>query len=147
MSTIFTLNARSNIFLEVVRNHFKLSNPIIRREIQRMHRTMKDVLIAKNINYANLKMALVPNDDRHEAGFIFDSTMIESASYGREVMQQVLPLLEKRTRQIILVGDLLGDDQQLIFEILMESLTLSRSFTFKHGTLLFCVYINNLSRH
>ena len=112
-----------------------------------MHRTMKDVLIAKNINYANLKMALVPNDDRHEAGFIFDSTMIESASYGREVMQQVLPLLEKRTTQSILVGDLLGDDQQLIFEILMESLTLSRSFTFKHGTLLFCVYINNLSRH
>jgi hypothetical protein len=64
-----------------------------------------------------------------------------------KIMQRILPLLDKRTTQSILVGDLLGDDQKLIFEILKESLVLKRSFTFKHATLLFCVYINNLSQH
>ena len=147
MSTIFTLNARDNVSLEVARDHFKLSNPRIRREIQSMHRTMIDALAAKGINYEDLKTSLVPSADRHEAGFIFDSTAIESLDYGREIMQQVLPLLDKRTTQSILVGDLLGDDQQLIFEILKESLILSRSFTFKRGNLRFCVYINNLSQH
>ena len=64
---IFTLNARENIFLEVVRDHFKLSNPRIKREIQSMHRTMHAALTAKGIDYANLKAALVPSAVRHEA--------------------------------------------------------------------------------
>lgn len=147
VSTIFTLNARGNIFLEILRDHFELSTPRIRKEIQSMHRTMHDALASKKINYADFKTALVPSADRHEAGFIFDSTAIESSFYGREVMQQVLPLLDKRTTQSILVGDLLGNDQRFIFEVLQESLLLSRSFAFKHGTLLFCVYINNLSEN
>ncbi len=146
MNMIFTLEARDNIALEVMRDYFKLSNPHIRKEIQKMHQTMNNALAAKGINYTNLKTALVPSADRHEAGFIFDSTAIKSQFYGREVMEQVLPILDKRTNQSILVGDLLGDNQQLIFEILQESLILSRSFTFKHGTLLFCVYLNNLSQ-
>jgi hypothetical protein len=147
VSMIFTLNVRGNVFLEVVRDYFKLGNPRIKREIQSMHCTMHAALAAKGIDYAKLKAALAPSADRHEAGFIFDSTVIKSSSYGREIMQKILPLLDKRTTQSVLAGDLLGNDQKFIFEILTESMILSRSFTFKHATLLFCVYVNNLSQH
>lgn len=40
---------------------------------------------------------------------------------------------------------MLGDDQPLIFDILKDSKSLARSFTFSHSTLLYGVYINNLS--
>jgi hypothetical protein len=142
---IFTLNARGHIMLEVMRDYFKMSNPRVRAEIQDIHRATQEALAAKGIKYADLKAALVPSADRHEAAFLFDSKAIESSWYGCEVIQQILPLLDERTTQSVLCGDLLGDDQRLIFEILEESLVLSRSFEFQHGTLLFCVYINNLS--
>jgi len=117
----------------------------MRREIQRLHGELIDILNSKGIKYENLRAALVPVMDRQEAAFIFDSTAFDSGLYGRETFQHVLPLLEPKTTQSLLVGDLLGEDQHLIVEILRESMVLSRSFTFKHSTLLYCVYINNLS--
>ena len=131
--------------LEVMRDHFGITAPRMRREIQRLHGELIDILNSKGIKYENLRAALVPVMDRQEAAFIFDSTAFDSGLYGRETFQHVLPLLEPKTTQSLLVGDLLGEDQHLIVEILRESMVLSRSFTFKHSTLLYCVYINNLS--
>ena len=39
----------------------------------------------------------------------------------------------------------LGNNQDLIFDILEESLVLSRNFDFVHGSALYCVYVTNLS--
>ncbi|QFX97047.1 hypothetical protein GCD22_02910 [Acidithiobacillus thiooxidans ATCC 19377] len=117
----------------------------MRKEILRLQGDVVKILASKGIQYSDLRSALVPSADRHEAAFIFDSTEIESGMYGREVLKQVLPLLDPRTTQSVLVGDLLGDDQDLIVEILQESMILARSFTFRHSTLLYGVYINNLS--
>ncbi len=83
--------------------------------------------------------------DKEEAIYLFDSTAIDTGLYGRQIFDQLLPLLDSRSTQSILVGDLLDDDQRLIYEIISESMILSRSFTFKHSTLIFGVYINNLS--
>jgi hypothetical protein len=142
---IFTLDARDNIMLEVMRDYFGLTNPVVKCEIQAMHQATVTALASKGIRYSELRSALVPQADRHEAGFIFDSQCIKSSWYGLEVARAYLPLLDKRTTQNVLCGDLLGRDQELIFDILNESLELSRSFEFVHGTLLYCVYINNLS--
>jgi len=142
---ILTINARENCFLEVMRDYFELSNPTVRSEIQYMHFATQQILAAKGVKYAALRSGLVPSADRHEAGFIFDSTKIESPCYGFEVARAILPLLDKRATQSVLCGDLLGDDQNLIRRILEESLVLARSFEFIHGTSLYCVYINNLS--
>ncbi len=117
----------------------------MKREIQRMHEEVVRILAAKNIEYAALKPALVPAMDKHEATLVFDSRLAGSNLYGREVFNRLLPLLDARTTQSILVGDLIGDDQRLIFEILRESMVLARSFTFKHATFLYGVYINNLT--
>jgi hypothetical protein len=145
MSVIHTLNSRDHIMLEMLRDHFGVGPDRMRREIQMLHAETVEVLASKKIEYALLRSALVPSMDKHEAVLLFDSTECKSGLYGREVFDHLLPLLDQRTTQSILVGDLLGDDQELILEILKESLTLSRSFTFKHATLLFGVYINNLS--
>lgn len=131
--------------LEVMRNYFGIAAPEMRREIQRLHGELIEILICKGIRYESLRAALVPVMDRHEAAFIFDSTEFSSGLYGRETFNQILPLLDPRATQSLLVGDLLGEDQQVVVEILRESMILSRSFTFKHSTLLYCVYINNLS--
>jgi DNA-binding ferritin-like protein (Dps family) len=145
MPTIFTLNSRSHVMLEVMRDHYGVTAPHMRREIQGLHGKLINILNSKGIKYEDLRVALVPVMDRQEAAFIFDSTAFDSSFYGREIFNHVLPLLEPNATQSILVGDLLGDDQQFVLEILRESMTLSRSFSFKHSTLLYCVYINNLS--
>lgn len=142
---IFTLNARGNVMLEVMRDCFSLKNDVMHLEIQRMHVATCEILKAKGIAYETLKAGLVPSADRHEAAFIFDSQCIDSSWYGFEVAKAILPLHDTRSTQSVLCGDLIGDNQQLIFDILQESLVLARSFTFVHGTVLFCVYINNLS--
>lgn len=145
MAAIHTLNARGHIMLEVMRDYFKLTPQQLRPEIQSMHEATIGILSRKGIDYSSLRSGLVPVLKRYEAALIFDSTAIESSWYGREVMQQVLPLLEPTSTQSVLCGDVLGEDQGLIYEILCESLELSRPFSFKHGTLLFAVYLNNLS--
>ncbi len=141
---IHTINSRSHSMLEVLRDLYGVTE--VKNEIQRMHGELIKILKEKNINYTDLRSALVPSTDKEEAVFIFDSSVTNSGLYGREIFNQILPLLEPRSTQSILVGDLLGDDQHFIYEILRESLALKRSFTFKHSTLLYGVYINNLTR-
>lgn len=128
-----------------MRDHFGIAAPRMRREIQALHNELIEILNSKGIKYESLRAALVPNMDRQEAALIFDSMACKSGLYGREIFEHLLPLLEPRSTQSILVGDLLGNDQQLAIDILRESMVLARSFTFKHSSLLYCVYINNLS--
>jgi hypothetical protein len=146
MHPIYTVNSRSFVMLEILRDHYGIAEFRMKNEIQLMHAELIEILEAKGIDYSGLRSALVPSMDKEEAIFIFDSSMIGSNLYGREVFDQLLPLLEPRSTQSILVGDLLGDDQRLIYEILQESLILADSSTFKHSTVLYGVYINNLTR-
>lgn len=131
--------------LEVLRDHYGIVGARMKHEIQNMHRQLVEILATKKIDYNRLRSALVPGMDKHEALFIFDSRETGSGLYGRDVFNELLPLLDPRTTQSILVGDLLGDDQRLIADILRESMILARSFTFRHATLLYGVYINNLT--
>lgn len=142
---IFTLNARDNVMLEFMRGLFKLTTTVMHQEIQGLHIATQEILQSKGIDYAQLKSGLVPVADRDEAAFIFDSQSIDSSWYGLEVAKATIPLLDKRSTQSVLCGDLIGEDQHLIFDILQESLVSARSFTFAHGTTFYCVYINNLS--
>lgn len=142
---IFTLDARNNVMLEVMRDYFELDSDTMHREIQGLHVETQRILTKKGLSYADLKPALVPATDRKEAGFIFDSQRIESSWYGYEVMKEILPLMDRQSTHSVLCGDLLSRNQQVIFEVLDEFMVLARSFEFIHGTLLYCVYFNNLS--
>lgn len=147
-STIHTLNARGYTMLEFVRAEFKLSDQVMHQEIQALHLDIVKVLSEKDIPYKKLKSALVPSIDKNknEAAFIFDSQIIESNLYGYEIANIMLPLYDKRTTQSVLGGDIIGEDedQDLIFDILKESLVLARSAVYVN-TLWACAYVNNLS--
>lgn len=147
MHPIYTVNSRSHVMLEILRGHFGIAETRMRNEIQRMHRELIDILADKGIEYAGLRSALVPSMDKGEAIFLFDKRMIESGLYGREIFNQILPLLDSRTTQSILVGDLIGNKQHLIYEILRESIILSRTYAFNKSTDIYGVYINNLSNY
>ena len=145
MRQIFTLDARDNSLLEVTRDHLNLTPRAMRRQIENMHAELERILLKKGVPYPSLKSALVPQTDRHEAGFIFDSREVSSSWYGRTIAGLVLPLLDKRVPQSVLHGDLLGRDQDFIYEVLEQFMVFARSFTFGHSNSLFCVYVNNLT--
>src|SRR5216683_140650 len=60
---IFTVEARSNVFLEVMTEHFRLSESRVFAEIQNSVRQLRGILDAKGVAYADLKRALVPSID------------------------------------------------------------------------------------
>jgi hypothetical protein len=143
MTPILTLNTRSHVMLEVIRDEFGLRPEQMRREIAALHADLLSILRSKNIDYTSLRSALTPSTDRHEAAFLFDSQAFDSGMYGRETFNCLLPLLDRCSTQSILHGDLLGRDQQLIGEILQESVTWARAFTFRYSTQIYCVYVNS----
>ncbi|KAA1189261.1 hypothetical protein F0M18_16450 [Pseudohalioglobus sediminis] len=131
--------------LEVTREYFGLNPGQMYHGIQATHAQAVDILTSKNIKYLDLRSALAPRVDRVEAAFLFDSECISSDWYGYEVANSIIPLFAPESTHSILCGDLIGDDQELIRSLLRESLIPARSYNFKHGTLLYCVYLNNLS--
>ena len=131
--------------LEIVRDHLKLTTAGVRAEIGRMHDSTIRVLAAKGIKYNNLRSALVPSADKHEAGLVFDPAAVESSWYSLPIIGEVLPLLEPRASQSILCGDLIGRDQASVIEMIMESMVVTRPLSYPRERPLFCVYLNNLS--
>lgn len=131
--------------LGVWRDHFLFNNTRMRTEIRAMHTTTINELASKGILYDSLKTALIPIADRNEAAFVFDSTKVDSSWYGKDIMHHILPLLDRKSTQSILCGDIICEDQRLAMKLLQESLQLARSLDYKHSTLLFCVYLNNMS--
>ncbi|MDR6871124.1 hypothetical protein J2Y55_002132 [Bosea sp. BE125] len=144
---IHTLNARGNIMLEVMRDHFKLTPQHMQREIQGMRRMLEDALSKKGISYEKLKSALVPDQKRREIALVFDTLTIESSWYGFDVFKRIIPLLEKKSNHSILVGDYLDQPGQTdrLFAAFEESVNLRRNVEFRHPTQFYIVYLNNLS--
>ena len=144
---IHTLNARGNVMLEVMRDYFKLTPNHMQREIQGMHRTLDDTLSKKGISYADLRSALVPNRKRREIALVFDTLSIESNWYGLDVFERIIPLLDKKSKHSILVGDYLdrpGQEEKL-FTAFKESVQFRRNVEFRYPTQFYIVYLNNLS--
>lgn len=100
----------------------------------------------KGIKYESLKAALVPSIERGDAVFFFDSNAIDEGDYGHACFGKLLPLLDAKSSHSILAGDLLGDDQRLIFEALKDRVQLVRDFQFIHGTWIYCIYVSNITR-
>jgi hypothetical protein len=95
--TIFTLEARENVFLEAMVAAHDLSTKETYEEIRGLFENLIDVLQEKSVNYEDLKYALIPRSDRTEVALVFNTHQIESAAYGVEVFKHILPLLEKRS--------------------------------------------------
>ena len=145
---IHTVNARGNIFLEVVRATSKLDAAAMLREIQLLRREVESVLAAKGISYDELRPALVPNQKRREIALVFDSRLIGDGWYGRPIFENYMPLFNATGSHSVLVGDYgaLNDEHEpLLAEAFCESLVPVRDVSYQHSSHFFIVYINNLS--
>jgi len=147
MDTIITLNTRSSVLLSVVQEHFNLDSVQMRREIISMHGELLQALAHKNIEYENLRSALVPSEKNFEAAFIFDSRDIDDSWYGLQVFEAIIDLLNRESTQCVRAGDLICDDQPFVREVMEESLILNRPLNYAHSTYYYCIYINNISKN
>jgi hypothetical protein len=145
--TMFTLNARGSILLEVIQRHFDLSPSQMFREINASFVSLLDALRLKAIDYASLRSALVPSTNKNEAAFVFDSMKISSAWYGYEVFERLLPGLDSRGVHSVLCGDCIDTERirDSFYSELMGHIKLQRPVDWHSGDQFFVVYINNLS--
>lgn len=146
---IHTLEARSDSTLEILESFLEL-------DTEQMHRTIWDSLSAlragleaKGIDYKDLKNALVPSTRKKiEAAFIFDWTKFDSGFYGKEVMDMLLPKLDRSGTRSILYGDWLGptDSFARVYEECYGKSDLEIRFpnAWSNGTIAL-YYVNNLT--
>lgn len=147
---IYTLNARDNVLLPVLKHAFRFTDQQSYREINRIFADMNTTLKAKGISYDSLKSALIPvHKDHYEIAFIFDSSKIDNSWYGYTVFSAIIPALNKESTYSILVGDIIANslDQATIRQLLLTNLEKRHETVYMHSTQYFVVYINNLTKN
>jgi hypothetical protein len=107
--TIHTLEARSNLLLEVTQSHFKLSDPQVFKMIQGLFEPMVQILASKGIKYEALRRSLTPSTDHYDRALVFNYTKFDTGLYGRDVVHRLLPVLRKDSSHSLLFGDWLRD--------------------------------------
>src|SRR5579862_6738371 len=64
--TIHTLEARSNMLLEVPQQHLKLTDPEVFQMIQGLLKSTVEILVGKGVVYEELRGVVVPIRDLHD---------------------------------------------------------------------------------
>lgn len=147
MGPIFTIDARNNFLLEAIQGYFNLNTKQLFKEINGMFNELNSVLSSKKIKYQDLKSALIPNPEKNEMVYVFDTSKISSAWYGYEVFENIMPLFDKKSNHSVLCGDFLGtySTQERLSKEFSKSLVPIRKYNFEHSSQFYLVYINNLS--
>jgi hypothetical protein len=144
---IFTLEARSNSMLEIITEHFSLNESRVFDEIQGAITHLRRTLATKDIQYAKLKLALIPNIGKIERAFVFDWSKFETAWYGCEILHIILPLLEKGSSRSVLAGDWTSEHRfaDIFHESFGESSNARLLDGSRYADTLYFVYLNNLT--
>ena len=146
MVAIHTLNARGNLMLPVLREHFSWTDARTFREIQRFHGDLLDILGAKGINYLSLRSALTPQSTKHEVAFLFDEQSCDNALVpGADCADALFKALDRKTTHSILGGELKDDRDEIARTLLRRSAVVAKDLNFKHPCFCYVLYVNNLS--
>ncbi|HCG8159300.1 TPA: hypothetical protein NJ921_004584 [Vibrio parahaemolyticus] len=147
MESIFTLDARGHVLLEVMTDYFKLDASRVHDEINSMFIDTVGILKSKKVAYQQLRTCLSPSIDKKEVVIVFDTLQISSAWYGGEVFRKIIPLLSKDSSHSVLCGDYIGENdiQEDLFYALVSNLVSANKSEYRNSGQYFLVYINNLS--
>ena len=105
MAAIHTLNARSNLMLSALRDHYAWTDARTFHEIQRFHGDFLDVLRTRGIDYASLRSALTPQSTKHAAAFLFDEHRCDDTFVpGVECADALFKALDPKATHSILGG-------------------------------------------
>lgn len=146
-NTIFTLEARSHMLLEVMAEHFKMTDEQVFRDIQNSHRELVQVLASKGIQYEDLRNALIPTTKRNERAYLFNWSKVDAANYGRVIIEYALPAFDHRSSHSVLLGDWLyhKEHNRWAIDELRKALAGAAEPYTGHGHDLYIVYVNNLT--
>lgn len=142
--TVHTLDGRNNVMLEVIRDRYKLAPERMHREIQAVARQTSDFLASKGVDYADLRAALVPQQDRREAVFLYNIDFKDSGSYSVPVHQRLLKIINSQGSRSVMHGDIEADRHWESFEYADRHLERVEDRQFEHP-MLYAVYVNNLT--
>ena len=79
---IYTLNARDNVLMDVMKDIFKAKPIQLQMIIGDGFDHLKNVLNSNGIKYEGLRGALTPSKDRRELLLVFDTKKIDNSFYG-----------------------------------------------------------------
>ena len=143
--TIFTLNARDNILLDVF-NSYKPDRTTIFETINEEFQNCLSYLSKKDIHYQDLKNCLIPSTNRNEIGLVFDRLRINSSSYGYEIFPKIIPLFDLQSCHSILHGDYIGDyKKEKLSSMFFKEINSNKSVIYNDNNQFYIIYINNLS--
>ncbi|MGW1347447.1 hypothetical protein ACWCOV_40790 [Kribbella sp. NPDC002412] len=143
---IHTLNGRDSIRLDLAATAVGATPSEMRQSIVAEHERLVGLLQSAGINYQDLRSALVPQTNRFEGVFIFDtSTLVDEWSYVQPIAQRIIPLLNPAGRHSFLCGDLLGRGGEQFLDVLRQVRTERIRSSLVHSSQLFGVYVNNLT--
>lgn len=146
MTGIHTLNARGNVMLPVLREHYAWTDARTFREIQRFHSDLLDILRTKGVDYMSLRSALTPQSTKHEAAFLFDEQRCDNTFVpGVECADALFQALDRKTTHSILGGELIDDRDEIARTLLRNSAVVAKDLNFKHPCFCYVLYVNNLS--
>ena len=118
-------------------------------EINSQFNLMIDRLNKIDIPYNNLKNILIPQKDKKEIGFIFDSMQIMNSCYGDIVLKTILPHILKIEKVAIFFGDIIGPENQECQNNLMiafkREIIGKKNLNFRNISQYFIVYLNNMT--
>jgi hypothetical protein len=146
MPAIHTLNARGNVMLAALREHYAWNDARTFREIQSFHHDCLEILRVKGIDYASLRSALTPQTAKHEAAFLFDEERCDNTFMpGVECAEALFSALDPTTTHSILGGELIDRNDEIARKLLRRSAVVAKDLNFRHPCYCYVLYVNNLS--
>jgi len=145
--TIYTLDARDNITLDVISSAFgidkKEMHAVINEDFNHCLTMLKDL----GVNYSNLKNALIPAGNKKEIVFVFENTKTGSASYGDQIMEKIISQFDKKGSHSILLGDYIdrGNFGQALRQEFFDHIQTKKNIRYHSSDQFYMVYINNLA--
>jgi hypothetical protein len=144
---IHTLEARTNILLDVVKDYFHLSYEDMGKEIRTQYHKMLEELNLKGINYQELKNILTPQKGKKDICLVFDTTFIDDIWYGNTVFEKYFPLLSTYSGICIFDGDFVGsnENQRRMYQEISDKIEMINYSRFKNTCQYYLIYITNLT--
>jgi len=146
---IHTIEARSNMMFNVMKDHFKLSYESIGEDIRSQFHIMKEELDNKNISYPKLKNTLTPQKSKKDICLVFDTTFIDDTWYGHTIFKKYFPIITTYSGVCIFEGDFIASNehQKRIFHEISKHLIKLNHSIFKNSCQYYLVYITNLTNN
>ena len=109
LTSIHSLNGRNNSLLPSLWNAAGEDPGEFQGDMQQNVAALVEMLAGRNIEYSNLKNALIPSDKKRQVAFLYDWFEHPQGNYATAFSKFWLPVLRKDIRTSVLSGDLVPD--------------------------------------